>query len=1091
MKSKSLILTIILLIVSVPGLAQTSRGTVTGLVTDSSGAVISGATVTLTNNQTAVTRTTASNDEGLYRFDAVDLGTYSVKITAPSFGAVTKTNIVVSANQLATVDVQLTPSGGDVVVDVTAGGGDLLQTAAPVRGGNIEEKKIVELPIASRNPVSLALTLPGVSTNRFGFGVGTFSVNGSRGRSNNFLIDGTENNDISVAGQAFQITNPDAVAEVSVQTSNYDAEFGRAGGAVVNTITKGGTNNYHGTVSYLVESTRFNAITSNAALNPEVQRRKRPLPGTDQFFSGTFGGPIKRDRTFFFGAFQEERTKSSGTINLVTLSAAGRASLRALFPQGSNSNVDTYLAGTEGVNATSQFFTQDLGNGRGPIQFGTAIASFPNEFRDRQWQARIDHRLGENDQLSGRYLFDDQDAPTGGGGGFPSFITSNKNRFQNFLIAETHVFSTSLTNELRLAYNRITLAFPNDASNSLAQTLPTIDPGAPFSNVGVATNIPQGRIANNYLIQDTVTYIRGNHTFRFGTELTKQRSRQFAPIVERGLLTFRSSPGRSDFANFVDNFGGSGGGARRDFGSAAYYPELFRQGYFGQDRWRATEELTLTLGLRYEYFGLPINSIRTAAFTGLFNVDPSTFQGPFSEPNEVEADKNNFSPTLGIAYSPSFKEGWLHRIFGDKRSVIRSGYQIGYDSFFNNIASNAQTSSPNVVATNVPSTVNAANPRGLTNVSGSLPLVARALSPLDSQTLVLANLVNPYYQRWSLGIQRELPGNFLFDVSYVGSKGTRLFINEDLNPLVPANLRITPAGYTGPISGRLDNLQGSRLIRSNGGSSTYHSGQLLALRRFANGLTMTAAYTYSKLIDNASEVFGVGGNNQPQQAAVPSIFGGQARERAVSLFDRTHRASFTYVYELPWMREQHGVLGRVVGGWQVAGVTTFESGVPLNVSNGQDADSIGGNLDRPDFNPNGQFGVRAVPNAASPTGYINPDNNNAPIDPSQAMFIGIAANSGRTGNLGRNTLRTPGLNNTNLTLTKRVLITEGQRIEFRTEFFNVFNHPQFTSLSSSAFASGSTTISASVFSSPAGRFLRSDFADGGGRVVRFQLKYLF
>jgi outer membrane receptor protein involved in Fe transport len=1080
-----------MLMMSIPVAAQTSRGTVNGIVSDSTGAVIAGATVTLTNNQTGVARSTTSNGEGVYRFDAVDLGTYSVKIAADSFGAVTKTNIQVSANQIATVDVQLTPSGSDIVVDVTAGSGELLQTAAPVRGGNIDVKKIVELPIATRNPVSLALTLPGVSSNRFGFGVGTFSVNGSRGRSNNFLIDGTENNDISVAGQAFQITNPDAVAEVSVQTSNYDAEFGRAGGAVVNTVTKSGTNNYHGTLSYLVESTRFNAITSNAALNTEVQRRGRPLPGTDQYFSGTFGGPIKKDRTFFFGAFQEQRTNSAGTVNLVTISAAGRARLRALFPAGTNSNVDNYLAGTEGADATSQFFTQDLGNGRGPIEFGTAVASFPNKFRDRQWQARIDHQLGENDQLSGRYLFDDQDAPTGGGGGFPSFITSNKNRFQNFLLAETHVFSTHFTNELRLAYNRITLAFPNDGSNPLAQTLPAIDPGLPFSIVGVATNIPQGRIANNYLLQNTSSYIMGNHTFRFGTELMKQRSRQFAPIVERGLLTFRSSTGRSDFANFVDNFGGSGGGARRDFGSAAYYPELFRQGYFGQDRWRVNEALTLTLGLRYEYFGLPVNSIRTAAFTGLFNVDPVTLTGPFSQPNKVEADKNNFAPTIGIAYSPSFNGGWLGRIFGQKRSVIRGGYQIGYDSFFNNIASNAQTSAPNVVATNLNSTVSAANPRGLANVSGSLPLTPRPLSPLDSQTLVIKNLVNPYYQRWSLGIQRELIGNFVIDVSYVGSKGTKLFINEDLNPQVPAALRITPAGYTGATSGRYDNLQGQRLIRTNGGSSSYHSGQVSAQRRFSNGFTMSAAYTYSKLIDNASEVFGVVNNNQPQQAAVPSIFGGQARERAVSLFDRTHRASFTYVYELPWMRDQKGLVGRLIGGWQVAGITTFETGVPLNVSNGQDADSIGGNLDRPDFNPNGRFGVRAVPNAASPTGYVNPDNGNAPISPSEAMFIGIAANSGRTGNLGRNTLRTPGIDNTNLTLTKRVAITEGTRIEFRTEFFNVFNHPQFTSLSNSAFAAGSIAISASVFGSPAGRFLVPDFADGGGRVVRFQLKFLF
>ncbi|HZN11438.1 MAG TPA: TonB-dependent receptor, partial [Blastocatellia bacterium] len=412
-----------------PVLAQTSRGTVTGIVSDPTGAVVPGATVTLTSQGTGVSRTTETNGEGVYRFSAVDLGEYSVKIVAPGFGTVVKNQVPVSANQTAQVDAQLAPGGQELAVDVTAEAGALLQTEAPVRGGNIDSARIIELPISGRNPVSLALTLPGVSSNRFGFGVGTFSVNGSRGRSNNFLIDGTENNDISVAGQAFQITNTDAVQEVSVQTSNYDAEFGRAGGAVVNTITKSGTNEFHGTLNYLVESTHLNAITNTAGLNADVQRRGRPLPGTDQWFSGTIGGPIIRDRTFFFGAYQERRQNSSGSTSLTTISAAGRAALRALYPSGANRNVDTYLAGTEGADATSQFFTQRLSGGQ-EIQFGTAVASFANKFRDSQWQARVDHKLGENDQLSGRYLFDDQDAPTGGGGGFPGFITSNKNRYQ-------------------------------------------------------------------------------------------------------------------------------------------------------------------------------------------------------------------------------------------------------------------------------------------------------------------------------------------------------------------------------------------------------------------------------------------------------------------------------------------------------------------------------------------------------------------------------------------------------------------------------------------------------------------------------------
>ena len=203
-----------------PASAQTSRGTVSGVVSDSTGAVIPGAAVTLTGAETGINRTTVTNDEGFYRFDAVDLGSYSVNISATGFGALTQTGIIVSANQTAAVDAQLSPGGQQITVDVVADAGQVLQTEAPVRGGNIEERRVVELPYALRNPVALALTLPGVTSNRSGFGVGTFAVNGARGRSNNFLIDGTENNDISVAGQGFQITNPDAVQEDSVQTSN-------------------------------------------------------------------------------------------------------------------------------------------------------------------------------------------------------------------------------------------------------------------------------------------------------------------------------------------------------------------------------------------------------------------------------------------------------------------------------------------------------------------------------------------------------------------------------------------------------------------------------------------------------------------------------------------------------------------------------------------------------------------------------------------------------------------------------------------------------------------------------------------------------
>jgi outer membrane receptor protein involved in Fe transport len=1099
---------LLLLVMSVAAFAQTSRGTVSGSITDPTGAVISGANVVLTNTATTVSRTTVANNEGFYRFDAVDLGTYTIKVTAAGFGAINKSNIVVSANLTSTIDAQLSPGTQEVSVDVTAESGALIQTEAPVRGGNIDATRIVELPIATRNPVSLALTLPGVSTNRFGFGVATFSVNGGRGRSNNFMIDGTENNDISIAGQGFQIKNPDAVQEVSVQTSNYDAEFGRAGGAVINTITKAGTNRFHGTASWQYDSTRDDALTNTQSLDPKLQQRGYPPYGTEHIFAGTIGGPIKipgvydgKDRTFFFGSYQNQRQASNTVTSVLVPSAAGRATLRQLFATGVNPRVDSLLAVTDGTVGVANLTKIALGNNRPDVEFGQAVTAFAQSYVEPQYQVRIDHKISDKSQFSSRYLFADQNAPIGGATlGLPGFTTSQANRFQNFLLSETHVFSPTLTNELRLSYNRIALAFPFNPPSALAQTLPSIAIAGVTTaqgvgwNFGVQTNLPQGRIANNYVIQDTMTYIKSNHTFRFGFDLLQQRSRQFAPINERGSLTYNAGGGFTGLANFVDDFGGAGpggGSANRDFGSSRYYPELFRQAYFFQDRWRVNDALTLTLGVRYENFGNPINSVRTGAFTGLFNVNPTTLQGPYSQPSKVADDNNNWAPTIGVAYTPSFKSGWLGHVFGDKKSVIRTGYQIGYDSFFNNIASNAATSAPNVVATQTISAVTTALPRGLGNLSAQLPTTARPLSPFDAQTLADPNLVNPYYQRWSLGIQRELPGQLMVDASYVGSKGTKLYMNEDRNPLVPANLRVTPAGYTGTTSGRLDNLQGGRTIRSNSGGSIYHAGQLSVSRRFSKGLALTGGYTWSKMIDNNSEIFASGGLSNGSLSITPHILGGERNERGVSLFDRTHRAVFTYVYEFPFMRDQKGVLGQIVGGWQLSGITSFETGVPFTVTNGVDANGVGGNNDRPDLNPLGQKGVRAIPNATSPTGFVNPDANNAPIDPRTAQYVGVAAGSNRNGTAGRNTERTRGVNNFDFTVQKQFRLTEGKTLQFRTEFFNVFNHPQFGSVSISPFSPATAGPSASVINTAAGQFLQPQFGDGGGRVIRYLMKLTF
>jgi hypothetical protein len=1003
----------------------------------------------------------------------------------------------VQAGQILSRDIQLEVGEARVVVEVKAVA-DLLQYEAPVRGGNVVAGQITQLPVATRDPVQLALILPGVSTDRSDLSNASFVVNGTRGRSNNFMIDGAENNEASVAGQGFTFNMTDAVAEVSVQTANYDAEYGRAGGAIVNTITKQGTSEFHGSLFYRLDATIDDSITSTQALSADVVKRGHPLPGTDQWYGFTVGGPIKKNRTFFFGSFQEERQNSQSTNNLKTPTAAGWATFNNLFPSGANTRADLYrrVAGT--TVASSQPFLLAMGDGRPAIEFGTAIVPYAYKLADRQMLYRVDHQFSETDQISGRYFRDKNLRPTGGYQNFfPGYETSYQGEAHSAVLSETHVFSPATTNELRLPYSRMFSGWPLDPPQTVASMLPLYTIGGGVTPIGVPATYPQTRLSNVYAIQDTLSHVRSHHSFRLGLTLNQERARQFAPMRQRGEIAYGTTTGYSNFANFIDDFGGGSGTVYRDFGDPAFYPNYTRQAYFAEDRWRATRNLTVTLGLRYEYFGQPMNVLKKVAFSGLFNTETATATGPYLTSNRVQPDKNNWAPTVGLAYAPSIDGGWLGKLLGDRRTVIRTGYQIGYDSYFNGITANAATATPNLLSTTASSAATATLLRGIANWSGQMPQVARGPLPTDSQTLMAPNLVNPYYQRWSMGFQRELPASLLLDVSYVGTKGTRLFVNEDMNPVVPASMRINPA--VTPVlyilTTRWDSAQGSRLTRTNGGDSNYHALQISADRRFAAGLLFKASYTWSKTTDNASEVFGVASSNSPQNTVVPSVFGGLTIDRGLSMTDRTQRAVFAYIYEFPWMKSGKGPLGQVIGGWQLSGITTFESGRPLNISNGLDADGIGGNYDRPNFNPNGTPGVRAQYSTSSVTGYVNPEANNAPIDPATAMYIGLPGNSTTaakpTGNLGRNTARMPGLNNFDANFQKAFRVTEWLKAEFRTEFYNIWNHPQFGTKSVSAFSPVGGNTSASVAASPAGYFMNKYYLDGGGRVIRYQLRLMF
>lgn len=1064
---------VMLLLMSAPAFAQTSRGTITGVVTDPQGAVIQGATAELKNTLTNQTRTAPTNDSGIYRFDAVDLGSYELKISAQGFRSYTAKGIEVQANRIATFNAQLETGGTEVVVEVNAGTEEILQKSDAVRGGNFDRREVTQLPTAQSNPYNLARLLPGVvlPSGTTGFGNGTdLSINGSRPRGNNFLLDGVENNDISIGGPAYQPSNEDQVAEVSIQTGLFSSEFGRAGGGVFNQVTKYGTNAFHGTVGWKYQSQIFDALTNNDRLSG----LKEPAVFTQNDAWLTIGGPIKKDKTFFFFAREWFRFRSTASFGpFLVPTAAGLSRLRALFPQGANPRVDTYLNAISGVVGVTSKTLIPLGvaNGadRGSIEFGQIGISTSSVQDDGNYAARVDHTINDQHRLSFRYLYDHSISTPNGVNG-PGFTFNGDFGSQNFLMTHTWVINPTMTNEFRFSFGRINFQFPLAPNNKPeASTLPNIGISG-ISAIGIQTNIPQFRVANNYLMQETMSKVHKTHTFRFGGEYLRQVARQHPPFVERGAFGFLAGGGFSALANYIDNFSGASGTANINFGDPVYHPNLDRISLFGQDTWKTTESLTLTLGLRYENFGQPANN--AFGFPAL-TLDPTQFLTP----NKVNRDNNNFGPAFGFAWSPRYKSGVLNKLFGEDKSVWRGGYQVSYDTFFNNLLSNIAADSPNALS----ATTVGASGRGTANFfPTAIPSVARVPTPLDTQNSVFSpDLRNPYTQRFSLELQRQLPGKFILDTSYVGSLGRKLFVTEDINPIVVPATSTTPAVRRFP-------LLGIRRYRTNGANSSYNSLQFRVDKGFSHGLTFTTSYTWSKLLDNISEVFGTT-NSNASTASVPAFQGGLRLDKGPSDYDRTHRVVISYIYDLPGFKE--GLLGKTLGGWEVSGVTSFQSGAPFTIVNGADRNGDGlSTADRPEIgNPNAPHNTRAiiVPTATCSTGFQNPDTKGC-VTPNDVYVVQAQLLPGNVPNfptgktLGRNTERSNWTKNFDMNVFKTFRFTERFKLEYRVEAFNVFNHPQFTGVPGR-----------NVTSTVAGQFLDFNQLNGGGRTMRMGLKLLF
>lgn len=1085
----------VLLSSSIVAFGQTT-GTISGTVTDEKGAVIPNATVTARNTERNMSRNLTTTSDGTYRFENLPVGPYEVTVESTGFSKYVQTGITLVLNQNAVVDVSMKTGGVAEVVNVTENAA-IINTSNAEVSTQFDSRRLSELPLGpTRNVLAVALSAPGVSqlgAGQTGFAAGiSYSSNGGRVRSNNFMVDGQDNNEPGVAGAAQPLNNPDVIQEVRLITNQFLAEYGRNSSSVFNAITKAGTNAYHGSAFWFHNGNALNACSNtdkragfcNAnSLNPS--QRHAPFRIENQI-GGTFGGPLPlprfgeggpstingHDRTFFFGSYQRwsDRQLGSGTTLNGAPTAAGRAVLQAAA--GGLPHVAALLkhlpVAQQSINKNATF---SLNGQNFTVPLGSLTGSTAFFFDNHQASFRVDHNFRNNHILTARYLYSDSDTGGTGQATPPGLTTSNLARQQTLALSHVGTFTPTLVNEVRVGYQRF--ASTTSASDPVSEEIPSLEIselgliGFNAANsrtaIGLAVNLPQFRTNNIYQIQDNLAWTRGNHAIKLGTNIIENRIQSFFFPTIRGLLRYAT------LNSFVNDFAEAANiNKPLPGGEAINNYNWFDVHFYGQDEWKIRPNFSLTYGLRYERPGeatlslLPANEriVQTAGGDQRFAMQPVP-----------HVDKNNFQPRLGFNWNPrTDPDGILGFITGGDKLVFRGGYAVTHDYTFINIALNVASSFPFVAAVSLPANTTFAGAASVPNAFTRLPNVSNAgVNPNEfTRTIVGEDFRSPYYQSFSFEAQRELGTNVVVRLGYVGSKGTGLFQTLDGNPrrlntLAPAVCNPT---FTGPNadSCRVNKTAAVVRLRANAASSIYHSLQASMEKRLSRGVSAGVHYTWSSFIDSASEVF----NPSSGEVAVSQDSFNRAADRGRSTYDRPHRLTGNFVYELPWFQNQSGLKGHVLGGWQINGFFTFQSGAPFTVLNGSDPagalsgiNTLVGDAIRPNLLSNLPLSNMNIPEILAAGGA--------------SLFQRITA-AQRVGSAGRNILRADGINNLDLGIFKNTSVGENKRLQLRAEFNNATNTRDF--------------------GIPEGRVNSSNFlnqwgTNGGNRRIVVGLRYIF
>ena len=1027
---------VLLLAVSFAGsiYAQTTTGALVGTVTDLSGAAVPNASVDAVNLATNVKSATTATSTGDYRFGNLPAGTYNVTATAPGFTAASRRNVFVALSTTSTENITMQVGSVATTMDVSDSA-TTIDTTTAIISATFDTTLARDLPTSTvgLGVLNLSLLGSGVSSSG-GVGAGTGpSVGGQRPRNNNFTIEGVDNNNKGVTGPLAYIPN-DAVDSFTLLQNQVSPEFGHSSGGQFNTIVKSGTNSLHGSLYDYLQNRKLNAIDQKLANQGTFSKPRFD----NNRIGGTIGGPILKNRLFYFGNFEYNpigKASTPGTA-VTAPTAAGYTILNSIsgLSQNNLKVFQQYVAPAPIADPTQ---TIKIGNISVPA--GTLPIIAPNFTNNYAAVASVDYTLSEKDQLRGRYIYNKTDAidvtPT-----LAAFFLTNSTKYYIATLSEFHNFTANLTNELRLGYNRYNN--PLDVGNFKFAGLDSF-PDLTISDlnlqIGPDPNGPQTTIQNTYQLVDNVTWNRGRHTFKFGFDGRKSISPQ--TFAQRGRGDYEYSTLEVFLRDLTpDDL------AQRSTGTPVYYGDQTQFFGYANDSWKIRPNLTLNLGARYEFTSVPFGE-RSQILNNYASVPGLiSFNKPLPQ-------YKNFAPRIGIAYSPG----------NSGNTSIRVGFGMAYDVIYDNVG---LLSLPPQLSQTVDVTDDgspgSSQPNFLKNGGIRPNASSGTLSTADARKNTSGYVPDqklPYSIQWNFGIQHIFAKNYTFEARYLGTRGVHLDVQTRINRIGKTTPTFSlPTYFSRPSQATLDALpitlaqiqarsnydprfaaagfNGASIVEDSPiGRSSYHGLALQLNRRFSNGLQFIGAYTWSHLIDDSTADFfsTVLSPRRPQQ------FENQRAELATSALDRRQRFTMTAVYDVPWFKQSNWFLHNVLGNLEIAPIFTYESPelgtVQSQIDSNQNGDAF---TDRTFININGNPNVgstvTALKNSAGGTVAYVANNPNARY---------VVGGLGTFPNAGRNTLEGRPIDNLDLNLLKRFAYKERAKIEFSAQFLNSLNHPQF------------------------------------------------